>query len=192
MAAKTKTPATSADVRKWAAENGHTVKERGRFDSKIIEAYNAKNKARPYESGIKPEGKKIQVKGRRLAKDGKRRVPYSAMVSMTDIRNAAAEAGVRIGVRGRIPQDIIDAFANGDLAEFAKNQPEAGPSIPSARRRGEWIDPEPPCDDDADDTVTDEVDAADDEPVESDEQDSNDDDVTEVTLAQGESLTLTL
>lgn len=50
MSKSTVTPATAADVRAWAKENGHTVGERGRFANALVAAYNASpaGKAAPY------------------------------------------------------------------------------------------------------------------------------------------------
>jgi len=120
MGAKAAVIVTPTDVREWATKNGHTVSNRGRLHSTIIEAYNKSNKVK-YDSNIKPDaGSMVALKGKRKTESG-RTVPWQKTVSTTEIRRAALEAGIPLGSRGRIHADVLQAYADNTLADLAAN-----------------------------------------------------------------------
>lgn len=132
MGAKAAVIVTPTDVREWATKNGHTVSNRGRLHSTIIEAYNKSNKVK-YDSNIKPDaGSMVALKGKRKTESG-RTVPWQKTVSTTEIRRAALEAGIPLGSRGRIHADIMQAYADNTLADLAANWSERQAAKSQAR-----------------------------------------------------------
>lgn len=95
-----------ADVRAWARENGMTVGERGKLPPEVIKEFNKAHKNAPYKQAeFVPT---VNVRGVRVVNG--RKVPIQQNVNLTEVRAAAAAAGVEIGARGRIPADILSAY----------------------------------------------------------------------------------
>ncbi len=126
---------TPAMVREWATANGHTVPARGRLHGDIIEAYNKGNKTK-FDSAVKADtGKMIALKGKRKTESG-RTIPWQKSVSTTEIRKAAIDAGIPLGSRGRMPAEVIQAYADNTLADLAANWTERVTAKASARAEG--------------------------------------------------------
>lgn len=111
MSKSIKVSAAPADVRKWAAENGHTVGKRGKFSTDLIAAYNKANGLK-YRQGQHVPTVKVTAKpekGRSVTRT----------VNVAQVRQAAAEAGVPVGKRGRLDRKVIDAYVLGTLSDLA-------------------------------------------------------------------------
>lgn len=110
----------SAAVRTWARENGHTVGDRGRFSADLVKAFE-KATGQRYETGHVPT---VEVKGTRVT-DKNRKVPVRKQVTLAEVRAAAAEAGVPVGARGKVPAAVLSAFASGTLASLVPSEAPA-------------------------------------------------------------------
>ena len=95
-----------ADVRAWARENGMTVGERGKLPPEVIKEFNKAHKNAPYRQAEFVQT--VNVRGVRVVNG--RKVPIQTNVRLPEVRAAAAEAGIEIGARGRIPADILSAY----------------------------------------------------------------------------------
>ena len=108
---KIKATASPADVRAWARENGHKVGTRGRFAPDLIRAFNASHGLKYREAQHVPtvEVTAKPEKGRKVTRK----------VNISLVREAAAAAGVPVGKRGRISQEVIQAYVLGTLDTLA-------------------------------------------------------------------------
>lgn len=109
--------ASPADVRawaiesKWGADEGYVVGGRGKFPQALIKDYN-KSHGVKYRQG--QHVKTVSVK----AKPAKGRT-VERKVSVPAVRAAAREAGIPVGSKGRLPQDVLDAFVLGTMSDLA-------------------------------------------------------------------------
>lgn len=112
--AKIKASASPADVREWARANGHTVGTRGRFAPDLIKAFNASHGLKYREAEHVPtvEVTAKPEKGRKVTRK----------VNIALVREAAAAAGVPVGKRGRISQEVIQAYVLGTLDTLASGE----------------------------------------------------------------------
>lgn len=116
---------TASTVRAWAVENlstieglpeGYKIGERGRLHPAVRAAFDKSHKAFRYEVGhIEP--KTVTVKTfKPNSKGGK--TPLTKKVIVSEVRKAAAEAGVKVGERGLPQRAVLEAFARGDLSSL--------------------------------------------------------------------------
>ena len=113
-ATKIKATASPADVREWARENGHKVGTRGRFAPDLIRAFNASHGLKYREAQHVPtvEVTAKPEKGRKVTRK----------VNISLVREAALAAGVPVGKRGRISQEVIAAYVLGTLDTLATGE----------------------------------------------------------------------
>ena len=113
-AAKIKASASPADVREWARANGHTVGTRGRFAPDLIKAFNASHGLKYREAEHVPtvEVTAKPEKGRKVTRK----------VNIALVREAALAAGVPVGKRGRISQEVVEAYVLGTLDSLATGE----------------------------------------------------------------------
>jgi len=127
---------TGSVVREWAKNTdlskveglpeNYEVGTRGRLHPAIRVAFEKENKGLRYEVGHK-EPKTVQVKTFKTnAKGGK--TPLSKKVVISEVREAAAKAGVPVGERGMPNRTILEAFARGDLSTLAPQTAAAAAS----------------------------------------------------------------
>jgi hypothetical protein len=111
---KIKATASPADVRAWARENGHEVGTRGRFAPDLIRAFNASHGLKYREAQHVPtvEVTAKPEKGRKVTRK----------VNISLVREAALAAGVPVGKRGRISQEVIQAYVLGTLDTLATGE----------------------------------------------------------------------
>lgn len=94
--------ASPSAVRAWAREQGMQVGTRGKFSPDLIKAYNAAN-------GVKyVEGQHVPTV-RHSVKPAKGRT-VTRTINPRDARAWAAAAGLTVGKRGRVPQEILDLY----------------------------------------------------------------------------------
>lgn len=106
--------AAPSSVRMWARDNGYNVGTRGRLHPDVIKAYNAAHGLKYREAAhvetvehtVKPQ------KGRKVTRK----------VNIAMVREAAREAGVTVGERGRLPREVLDAYVLGTLRGLATVQ----------------------------------------------------------------------
>lgn len=111
-----KKSASASEVREWAREQGVAVGKRGRLAPDVVKAYNAAHRIKHVEAAhvetvevtAKPE------KGRAITR----------RVNISQAREAAREAGVEVGARGRLPKSVLSAFVLGTLSDLASEQVE--------------------------------------------------------------------
>jgi hypothetical protein len=117
---------TASVVRAWAKgvdlskieglPKDYSVGERGRLHPAIRAEFEKSNRGVRYEVGY-AEPKTVKVKTFKTnAKGGK--TPLSKTVVISEVREAAREAGVRVGERGMPQRSVLEAFARGDLASL--------------------------------------------------------------------------
>ena len=113
-ATKIKATASPADVRAWARENGHEVGTRGRFAPDLVRAFNASHGLKYREAQHVPtvEVTAKPEKGRKVTRK----------VNIALVREAALAAGVPVGKRGRISQEVIQAYVLGTLDTLATGE----------------------------------------------------------------------
>lgn len=103
---------TAQDVRDWAADktiNGLVgVAVRGRLPFEVIEAYNKCHRVH-YSPLAQQPLPVLTIKGKR---DAKGRINASAAYKVTnpDVRQWAIAQGFTVGVRGRLPKAVLDAY----------------------------------------------------------------------------------
>ena len=103
--------APASEVRAWAAANGHTVGKRGKFSQELISAFNKANKVKYREGQFTPTVS-------HTAKPEKGR-SKTIKVNPALVRQAAREAGVPVGNRGRLDKRVLDAYVLGTLDALA-------------------------------------------------------------------------
>lgn len=101
--------ASATDVRTWALSKGFEVKERGRLDADVIDAYNKGRKVK-YAPAMKQPTRVIKLAGKRADKSGRNR-SITVTTTVPEVRAWATENGHEVGTRGRIPQGVFEAFA---------------------------------------------------------------------------------
>jgi hypothetical protein len=95
MSNRTQALSSPADVRAWAASNGHTVGKRGKFSKALITDFNKAHKSRPYRPGKFLPTTLVVAKA-----EGQR--PIRTNVNVAQARATLAGAGVQVGKRGRL------------------------------------------------------------------------------------------
>src|SRR5690349_10243510 len=105
---------TADMVRSWAQKKGLTVADAGRLPFDVVEAYNKAHKVK-YESALRQPARLVKLTGTKTDKAGR---PRSKTVTATfpEIRAWAVEAGYNLGERGRIPADVLSAYADQAVA----------------------------------------------------------------------------
>lgn len=109
-----KRASTSAEVRSWASENGHTVGKRGRFGAELVKAYNAAHKSRPYSPAT--SGRTVEVKVSLTNKAG-RAYSKTVEVSPTEYRELTGTQGKRGRVSAESHEVAAQALAQRLTAE---------------------------------------------------------------------------
>lgn len=104
--------ASPAQVRAWAESQG-LIKagQRGRLGAPVIKAYNKSHAVKHTENGYLPTVKHTAkpAKGRKVTKT----------INVTQVREAAQKAGVKVGSRGTLPTAVLDAYVLGNLSSLA-------------------------------------------------------------------------
>lgn len=99
-------------VRQWAESQG-LIKagQRGRLGAPVIKAYNKAHPVKHSEAGYLPTVKHTAkpAKGRKVTKT----------INVTQVREAALKAGVKVGARGTLPTAVLDAYVLGTLSTLA-------------------------------------------------------------------------
>ena len=103
--------APASVVRAWAAENGIETGSRGRLAPDVIKAYNAKHGLK-YREAQHVETIEVTAKPEKGRKITRR-------VNVAMVRDAAREAGVPVGNRGRISEAVLTAYVLGTLSDLA-------------------------------------------------------------------------
>lgn len=124
-------------VREWAKENGITegYGPRGRISPEVVRLFNKgkRGRARYVETEHSPTVT-VTVQGKR----GNRLITRD--VNLASIRQAARDAGIPVGERGRLPQEVLRAGVLGTLPDLAEQMraeaaeapaDEAGVSAPA-------------------------------------------------------------
>jgi hypothetical protein len=114
--------ANPSEVRTWAAANladieglpeNYRLGDRGQFPPAVITAFNKAHKNVKYVRGAFVN--KTAVKFTRVTDKG-RKVPGVAHIDTTKVREAAREAGLALPSKGRLPQAVKVAYAQGPEA----------------------------------------------------------------------------
>ena len=113
----------ASTVRAWAVEQGLTVGSRGRLDPKVREAFEKAHKGQKYTEGNKSP-KTVKVTATSVSAKG-RKTPVTKVVDIAEARAAAQAAGVSVGARGRVRQNVLVAFAQGGDFSALLSTPEA-------------------------------------------------------------------
>lgn len=110
---------SAQDVREWAREQGITegFGERGRISPEVVRAFNKgkRGNARYVETAHSPT---VTV-----TVEGKRGKMISRDVNLASVRQAALDAGVPVGERGRLSREVIRAYVLGTLDTLPKDAP---------------------------------------------------------------------
>lgn len=104
--------APASAVRAWAAEQGIEVGKRGRLAPEVVKAYNAKHGLK-YKEAQHVETVEVTAKpekGRKITRK----------VNVAMVREAALDAGVPVGKRGRISEQVLTAYVLGTLSDLAE------------------------------------------------------------------------
>lgn len=102
-----------SEVRAFAKANGLPVGSRGKFSQAVISAFNKGRRGpKRYDQSV-PYAPHVECVGK-----VKGRPPIRKVVAVPVLRAAAAEAGVQIGERGRIPSQVKAAYATGTLSSL--------------------------------------------------------------------------
>ena len=110
MAKRTpKAPVTTTEVRAWLVANGlNGDRDRGRFGSAQVEAYNKANPTRKYKINYTPKPAKTFKVTAVVVRNG-RKVPITRSVSYPQARAALGDS---VGSRGRLsPENLKRAVA---------------------------------------------------------------------------------
>lgn len=105
--ASVKSAASAAEVREYARSIGRTVGKRGRFSPELIAEFNAQHDVQYVEGG---HVHAVEVVAK--SKNGRKIV---RTVSPSAVRAAAKSAGIEVGTRGRISQEIFQRYVLGTL-----------------------------------------------------------------------------
>lgn len=124
-----------AAIRDWAIREGHTVADRGRIPSVVIEAFHAAENAvahtlaAPAMQATTGASKKAPARSEAAKKvAGSKPEPAQA-----DVRDWAAQHGYAVAARGRIPAEVTQAHAAAQEAEAVTVA--VGPSSNRAPRK---------------------------------------------------------
>jgi hypothetical protein len=112
--------ATADDVRAWARKRGVQVAEHGRLSAEVIAAFNKAHKRVEYRSTMRQPERIVKVPGRATRNGQTYNVVYTTTYG--EIRDWAFRKGYTLGVRGRIPQHVIDAFATREVKPVRKSR----------------------------------------------------------------------
>jgi hypothetical protein len=113
MANKVTGYSNGAQVRDWAQKNDFPAGgARGRLPGETIAAFNEAHPQTPYKVAERTSEATVKVTGsREITTNGKtRKVPFSATVSKSDARKWGQDNGYTVGDRGRLPQEVLQAF----------------------------------------------------------------------------------
>lgn len=104
--------APASAVRAWAAEQGIEVGKRGRLAPQVVKAYNASHGLK-YREAQHVETVEVTAKPEKGRKITRR-------VNVAMVRDAARDAGVPVGKRGRISEQVLTAYVLGTLSDLAE------------------------------------------------------------------------
>lgn len=95
-------------VREWATKRGMTVAEHGRLSAEVVAAFNKTHKAQQYVATRHQPARVIKLAGK-----PKRKGAFAPVVETTvpKVRKWALAAGFPVGARGRIPAEVMTAYA---------------------------------------------------------------------------------
>jgi hypothetical protein len=110
--------ATADEVREWARKRGVQVAEHGRLSAEVIAAFNKAHTRVQYQSTMRQPERAVKVPGKATRNGQTYNVVYTTTYS--EIRDWAFRKGYTLGVRGRIPQHVIDAFATREVKPVRK------------------------------------------------------------------------
>lgn len=116
MATTIKT-ASPAAVRAFAKEAGIRVGVRGRLNPEAVEAFNKANRAKRVQYKEAAHVETVEVKAFKVNSRGGK-TPIRKQVSVPEVRKAALAAGVQVGERGRIAQEVMQAYVAGTLSSL--------------------------------------------------------------------------
>jgi hypothetical protein len=108
----TATIVSAEDVRNWANKRGFNIAPFGRLSSEVIAAFNKAHKAKQYVVTRHQPVRVVTVAGQRYNKKTKRNHKVVVTTTYPAVRKWAAAAGFDLGVRGRIPAEVMSAYAN--------------------------------------------------------------------------------
>lgn len=96
-------------VREWARKRGIQVAEHGRLNAEVVSKFNAAHKAQAYVVTRSQPARVIKVSGTPKAKGA-----FAPKVETTipKVRKWAHAAGLPVGARGRIPAEVLTAYAD--------------------------------------------------------------------------------
>ena len=104
--------APASAVRAWAAEQGIEAGKRGRLAPQVVKAYNAKHGLK-YKEAQHVETVEVTAKPEKGRKSTRK-------VNVAMVREAALDAGVPVGKRGRISEQVLTAYVLGTLSDLAE------------------------------------------------------------------------
>ena len=113
------TTVTPNTVREWAASEGIVVSDRGRLSKDLVSKFNKDRKGRNRYLPA-PRAAVVKVTAVRTNDNG-RKIPVTANVNVTELRNQLVQAGLSPGTRGRLSQATLKAFVSGELNLTTKN-----------------------------------------------------------------------
>jgi hypothetical protein len=112
--------ATADEVREWARKRGVQVAEHGRLSAEVIAAFNKAHTRVQYQSTMRQPERPVKVPGKATRNGQTYNVVYTTTYG--EIRDWAFRKGYTLGVRGRIPQHVIDAFATREVKAARKSR----------------------------------------------------------------------
>ena len=115
--------ASADDVRAWARKRGVQVAEHGRLSAEVIAAFNKAHSRTQYQTTMRQPERIVKVPGKATRNGQTYNVVYSTTYG--EIRDWAFRKGYSLGVRGRIPQHVIDAFATREVKPVRKSRRQA-------------------------------------------------------------------
>jgi hypothetical protein len=112
--------ASADDVRAWARKRSLAVAEHGRLSAEVIAAFNKAHSKRQYASTMVQPERIIKVPGK-VTRNGR---TYNVVYTTTygEVRDWAFRKGYTLGVRGRIPQHVMEAFATREVKPVRKSR----------------------------------------------------------------------
>lgn len=96
-------------VREWAAKRGIAVAEHGRLSAEVVAAFNKAHKAQSYVVTRSQPARVVKVAGTRSK--GNRKYGFTVETTYPAVRKWATAAGFSLGSRGRIPAQVMSAYA---------------------------------------------------------------------------------
>lgn len=115
--------ASAEDVREWARKRGVEVAEHGRLSAEVIAAFNKAHTRVQYRSTMRQPERIIKVPGKATRNGQTYNVVYTTTYS--EVRDWAFRKGYTLGVRGRIPQHVMDAYATREVKSVRKSRRQA-------------------------------------------------------------------